>query len=34
MRADLPKNHYPFEGDQERFVRSFLRSQASPEAQP
>jgi protein-tyrosine phosphatase len=23
MRADLPKNHYPFEGDQERFVRSW-----------
>jgi Cyclin-dependent kinase inhibitor 3 (CDKN3) len=34
MRADLPKNHYPFEGNQERFVRSFLRSQASPEALP
>jgi protein-tyrosine phosphatase len=23
LRADLPKNHYPFEGDQEQFVRSW-----------
>jgi hypothetical protein len=23
FRADLPKNHHPFEGDQERFVRSW-----------
>jgi protein-tyrosine phosphatase len=34
MRADLPKNHYPFEGDQERFVRSYPRSQASQEVLP
>lgn len=23
LRAGLPKNHYPFEGDQERFIRSW-----------
>jgi protein-tyrosine phosphatase len=27
LRADLPKNHYPFEGDQERFVRSWSGGQ-------
>ena len=27
LRADLPKNQYPFEGDQERFVRSWARGQ-------
>jgi protein tyrosine/serine phosphatase len=27
FRAGLPKNHYPFEGDQERFVRSWAASE-------
>ena len=29
-RADLPKNHYPFEGDQEWFVRSWARNRPMP----
>jgi hypothetical protein len=27
LRADLPKNHHPFEGDQERFVRAWIVGQ-------
>ena len=27
LRADLPKNHHPFEGDQERFIRSWAGRQ-------
>jgi hypothetical protein len=27
LRADLPRNHRPFEGDQERFVRSWAGGQ-------
>ena len=30
MRANLPKNHHPFEGDQERFVYSWPPNRPKP----
>lgn len=30
LRAGLPKNHYPFEGDQERFIQSWQTKGAKP----
>ena len=34
MRASLPKNHHPFEGDQERFVRSWPQNRPKPDLLP